>query len=150
MYLFLLLSETWNLHCNWKLDLHWWQICVKYVSFLSWSHLFNYAFWIGAAGTSFFTGFRIAIYSWIIKISKKVGMSKRERIQHHEGCLFFLFYRSKLMPRFVSVIPVSPDITLKGRCLQTLFFRFFSGKTKLLALQRRFHCCIRNLNSQFV
>ena len=41
---------------------------------------------------------------------------------------------------------------------KSLFSRFFSGKTDLLALQRRFHktrhctgdCCIRNINAQFV
>ena len=54
----------------------------------------------------------------------------------------------------------SPNKHLKylGKWGKSLFFRFFSGKTKLLASQKRFHktchciwdCCITNINAQFV
>ena len=45
-------------------------------------------------------------------------MSKRDKIKYQgrEGGVI-LFYQSKLMSRFLPVIPVSPDITLKERCL---------------------------------
>ena len=65
---------------------------------VSWEHLF-------------FTGFKIVIYWWMIKISKGVGMSNRE-VQISRGSPFFLFYQSKLMSHFGLV---SPDTTLKEK-----------------------------------
>ena len=65
---------------------------------LSWEHLF-------------FTGFKIVIKWWMIKISKGVGMSNRE-FQISRGSYFFFFYQSKLMSH---VGLVSPDTTLKEK-----------------------------------
>ena len=48
----------------------------------------------------------------MIKISKRVGISKKERIKYRGGVFF---YQSKLMSHFVPVFPVSPHTTLKER-----------------------------------
>ena len=71
-------------------------------------------FWIGVVGTSqFFSGFKVAMYRWMIKISKGVGMSKSGRIKCQGGVLSFF----QTMSNFVPIIPVSPDTILKERCL---------------------------------
>ena len=71
-------------------------------------------FWVGVVGTTFFTRFAVVIYLGMIKISKGVGMSKRERIKYQRGRETLFSNRSKLMPQF---IPVFPDTTVKERCL---------------------------------
>ena len=48
---------------------------------------------------------------------KNGGNVKKREDQISRGSLFFLFYQSKLMSHFVPVTPVSPDTTLKERCL---------------------------------
>ena len=45
-------------------------------------------------------------------------IKKREDQISRWRTLFFVFYQSKLMSHFVSVIPVSPDTKPKERCLE--------------------------------
>ena len=52
--------------------------------------------------------------SKLIKISEGLGMSKSGGSNIKErGVFFFFCHQSKLMSHFVSVIPASPDTTLK-------------------------------------
>ena len=88
------------------------QICLLFkltIMLVQWC-----GFRVGVVGTTFFTRFAVVIYLGMIKLSKEVGMSKRERIKYQRGRETLFFNRSKLMPQF---IPVFPDTTVNKRCL---------------------------------
>ena len=46
----------------------------------------------------FFTGFKVVIYWWMIKMPKGVGMSKTAKTKYQEGVFFFLFINQNLCP----------------------------------------------------
>ena len=59
------------------------QICLLFkltIMLVQWC-----GFRVGVVGTTFFTRFAVVIYLGMIKLSKEVGMSKRERIKYQRG-----------------------------------------------------------------
>ena len=75
-------------------------------------------FWVGVVGTSFFLLVSRSKFTvgWS-KFQKGLGCQKEGGSNINEGVFFFLFYQSKLMSHFVSVIAISSDTTLKERSL---------------------------------
>ena len=50
----------------------------------------------------------------MMEIVNGLEMSLKEK----DGVVFFLFYQSKLMPHFVPITAVFPNITLEEKCLR--------------------------------
>ena len=111
------------------------------MSFLTtWSHLFNNGFWVGVVGTSFFTGFRVLIYCWMIKISKGVGISKWGSIKYQWGRGGYMFFRPgelvyhcwSLVLKHISVF-VCKFTFQNDKCYYLLFYSFPFSLLKLVS-----------------